>query len=133
MIDTPPPGKSRNRRTDPRDKLRAVLKTGDAADYCGISPGLLRKKRLMGPDDPGDHGPPFIRISEFVVVYEIAALDAWLAERHAARPSLDAAVAARVAARAPASPRKASVQEAAQADVVRKVKVKERAAANEAA
>jgi hypothetical protein len=43
---------------------------------------------MRGPDDPGQPGPGFIRLSPSLIVYEISALDAWL-ERH--RESAEAA------------------------------------------
>jgi predicted DNA-binding transcriptional regulator AlpA len=54
------------------------LTTRDAARYLGLSVSLLRKYRLMGPDDPGTHGPKFIRISQQLIVYDIKELDAWV-------------------------------------------------------
>lgn len=58
--------------------LRRALRTPDAARYLGISASWLRKKRLRGVDDPGDRGPEYIKVSATVVIYEVAALDAWL-------------------------------------------------------
>jgi predicted DNA-binding transcriptional regulator AlpA len=60
---------------------RRALRTVDAAQYLGVSVSLLRKLRLRGPDDPSGAGPPFIKLSPSLIVYEIAALDQWL-ERH---------------------------------------------------
>jgi hypothetical protein len=57
---------------------RRALRTTDAAKYLGVSPSLLRKFRMRGPDDPGQAGPEFIRLSPSLIVYEITALDAWL-------------------------------------------------------
>jgi hypothetical protein len=57
---------------------RRALRTTDAARYLGVSPSLLRKMRMRGPDDPGQPGPGFIRLSPSLIVYEISALDAWL-------------------------------------------------------
>jgi predicted DNA-binding transcriptional regulator AlpA len=54
------------------------LTTRDAASYLGLSASLLRKYRMKAPGDPGVHGPKFIRISEQLVVYDIAVLDAWV-------------------------------------------------------
>jgi predicted DNA-binding transcriptional regulator AlpA len=62
---------------------RRALRTTDAARYLGVSASLLRKMRLRGPDDPSDAGPPFIKLSSSLIVYEIVALDQWL-ERHRA-------------------------------------------------
>jgi hypothetical protein len=60
------------------------LRTVDAARYLGLSASLLRKYRSMGPDDPGVHGPAFIKVSHNIVLYEIAALDDWLDARRLA-------------------------------------------------
>lgn len=60
---------------------RRALRTVDAAQYLGISASLLRKMRLRGPEDPSDAGPPFIKLSPSLIVYEITALDQWL-DRH---------------------------------------------------
>jgi hypothetical protein len=57
---------------------RRALRTTDAARYLGISPSLMRKMRARGPDDPLGAGPPYIRLSPCLIVYEIAALDSWL-------------------------------------------------------
>lgn len=62
---------------------RRALRTADAARYLGISPSLLRKMRMRGPEDPADPGPKFIKLSPQLIVYDIAALDAWL-DSHAA-------------------------------------------------
>jgi len=63
---------------------RRSLQTADAARYLGVSPSLLRKMRMRGPEDPGGAGPKFIRLSPQLVVYDIAELDAWIDE-HASR------------------------------------------------
>ena len=65
---------------------RRALRTVEAARYIGISPSLLRKMRLRGPEDPLDSGPPYIRLSPSLIVYDIANLDAWL-DRHASETS----------------------------------------------
>lgn len=54
------------------------LNTAKAAYYLGISPSLLRKYRMRGPDDPGGNGPKYIKLSPQLVVYDIKDLDAWL-------------------------------------------------------
>lgn len=51
---------------------RPVLKTPDAATYCGSSASTLEKLRLYGG------GPPFSKLGRRVV-YRVADLDAWLA------------------------------------------------------
>ena len=58
-----------------------AVRTADAAQYLGISASLLRKLRLRGPDDPGEPGPSYIRLSPQLIVYELAELDAWLEGR----------------------------------------------------
>lgn len=63
--------------TDTHSTPRRALRTAAAARYLGISPSLLRKFRLRGPDDPGDHGPPYIRLSSSLIVYELVELDRW--------------------------------------------------------
>jgi predicted DNA-binding transcriptional regulator AlpA len=63
---------------------RRALRTIDAARYLGISPSLMRKMRSRGPDDPLRPGPPYIRLSPSLIVYEIGALDEWL-DRHRAQ------------------------------------------------
>jgi hypothetical protein len=60
---------------------RRALRTTDAARYLGVSPSLLRKMRARGPDDPLGLGPLYIRLSPSLIVYDIAALDAWLDAR----------------------------------------------------
>ncbi len=57
---------------------RRALRTTDAARYLGVSASLLRKMRARGPADPLGAGPAYIRLSPSLIVYEIAALDAWL-------------------------------------------------------
>jgi hypothetical protein len=57
--------------------LRA-LRTTPAARYLGVSPSLLRKYRMRAPDDPGTKGPDFIRVSPYLIVYEIDELNRWL-------------------------------------------------------
>ena len=58
-----------------------ALRTVAAARYLGVSPALLRKWRLRAPGDPGEHGPPCVRITPTLTLYPVAALDAWLDER----------------------------------------------------
>jgi hypothetical protein len=64
--------------------LRRTLRTADTARYLGLSASLLRKYRAMGRDDPGVHGPAYIKVSANIVLYEIAALDDWLDVRRLA-------------------------------------------------
>ncbi len=68
--------------TTPNNPRRA-LKTTDAACYLGISPSLLRKMRGRSSADPLGAGPPYIRLSPSLIVYEIAELDGWLDARAA--------------------------------------------------
>jgi hypothetical protein len=72
---------TRKQRIVPAGALRRALRTVEAADYCGVSASLFRKFRKKGAVDPGEHGPEFIRLSAMIIVYEIAALDAWLDSR----------------------------------------------------
>jgi predicted DNA-binding transcriptional regulator AlpA len=67
-------------RTGTVDSLRRSLQTNEAARYLGVSRSLLRKMRMRAPGDPGGQGPAFIKLSPQLVVYDIAALDAWLDE-----------------------------------------------------
>lgn len=55
--------------------------TRQAAEYIGLSPSWLRKKRLRGADDPGDPGPRFIKLEGGMVLYMREHLDAWLDAR----------------------------------------------------
>jgi predicted DNA-binding transcriptional regulator AlpA len=57
---------------DAAASLRRVLRTPDAADYCGSSASTFEKLRLTGG------GPVFAKIGRRVV-YRIEDLDAWLA------------------------------------------------------
>ena len=78
---------STNEAASPRRALRTV----EAARYLGVSAGLLRKMRLRGPHDPLDRGPPCIKLSSSLVVYEIVELDKWLDKRRAGAPAKAAA------------------------------------------
>ncbi len=64
---------------------RRAAKTVPAAQYVGVSASLLRKFRLKGPDDPGEKGPAFIRVSDYLILYEYIELDRWLDERRERR------------------------------------------------
>lgn len=64
-------------------QLRRALRTTEAARYLGVSASLLRKMRARGPADPLGLGPPYIRVSPSLIVYELAVLDAWLDARAA--------------------------------------------------
>jgi hypothetical protein len=50
------------------------IRTRDAADYIGAAPRTLEKWRISGA------GPPFIKVGR-LVLYDVATLDRWLAER----------------------------------------------------
>ena len=47
---------------------RRALRTSAAAQYLGVSPSLLRKKRLQGPGDPQAAGPAYIQLSPSLIV-----------------------------------------------------------------
>lgn len=51
----------------------AVMKTGEAAAYLGLSESLLNKLRLTGG------GPTFVRLAGRSIRYRRADLDAWVA------------------------------------------------------
>ena len=51
---------------------KRILRTPEAADYVGLSPSTLEKKRIDGS------GPEFIRLGGRAVGYDLHALDSWL-------------------------------------------------------
>src|SRR5262249_38476890 len=51
---------------------RRVLRTRAAADYVGLTPSTLEKKRLSGD------GPPFVRLGARAVGYTVDDLDAFV-------------------------------------------------------
>ena len=51
---------------------KRILRTPEAAEYVGLSPSSLEKKRLTGD------GPRFIRLGGRAIGYDIKDLDAWL-------------------------------------------------------
>lgn len=56
-----------------QSQVRRYLRTGEAAQYCGLSPRTLEKFRLTGD------GPPFIRpLGRRFVVYDLTDLDDWM-------------------------------------------------------
>jgi hypothetical protein len=59
------------------------LNTAEAAAYLGVSVATVRAWRLRGPADP-NAGPPFIRLSPTLVVYDIPELDRYLDSKRAA-------------------------------------------------
>ena len=54
--------------------------TRQAADYIGLSPSWLRKKRLRGAADPGTPGPTYIKLENGLAIYLVEELDRWLDE-----------------------------------------------------
>jgi predicted DNA-binding transcriptional regulator AlpA len=54
------------------DRATRILRTPRAAEYVGLSPSTLEKKRLSGG------GPTFIRLGGRAVGYDVRDLDAWL-------------------------------------------------------
>jgi hypothetical protein len=63
--------------------------TPEAAIYIGRSSSWLRKRRLLGLDDPGDHGPRYLKTEGGSAIYLREDLDAWLdtLERSFAAPA----------------------------------------------
>lgn len=51
-----------------------MLRTPEAADYCGSSASTFEKLRLTGG------GPPYLKVGRRVV-YDVRDLDAWLASK----------------------------------------------------
>ena len=51
---------------------KRILRTTEAAEYVGLSPSTLEKKRLTGD------GPEFVRLGGRAIGYDVAALDAWI-------------------------------------------------------
>ena len=56
--------------------LRRILRTPEAASYCGVSPSTLEKRRLTGD------GPSFVRLGKRCVGYRVEDLDAWIDREH---------------------------------------------------
>ena len=54
--------------------------TRQAAEYIGLSPSWLRKKRLRGAADPGTPGPTYIKLENGLALYLVEDLDRWLDE-----------------------------------------------------
>ena len=61
-----------------REMVKRGFSTREAARYIGRSVSWLRKKRLRGPEDPGDPGPRWIAEGRTGVIYLREDLDAWL-------------------------------------------------------
>jgi predicted DNA-binding transcriptional regulator AlpA len=51
---------------------KRILRTPEAAEYLGLSPSTLEKKRITGD------GPTFVRLGGRRVGYDLHALDEWL-------------------------------------------------------
>lgn len=60
------------------------LREPEAAHYLGVKPRQLRMWRERAPDDPGEKGPPFIRLGHRTVIYDVRALDEFLEQKRAA-------------------------------------------------
>ena len=60
---------------------KRILRTLEAAQYLGLSPSTLEKKRLTGD------GPQFVRLGGRAVGYDVAALDRWLDSQRTASTS----------------------------------------------
>ena len=75
-----------NNSSTPRRRMRRPA----AADYIGSSQGFLEKAAVTGD------GPPYIRLSARLVVYDVADLDEWMAARRV-RSSAEAAERERTA------------------------------------
>jgi predicted DNA-binding transcriptional regulator AlpA len=69
--------------TDSAHSWKQRLNSAEAASYLGVSVATVRAWRLRGPDDPNP-GPHFIRLSGSMVVYDLSALDEYLARKRAA-------------------------------------------------
>ena len=54
---------------------RRILRTRQAAEYVGLSPATLEKKRLTGG------GPRFIRLGGRAIGYDVRDLDDWIEEQ----------------------------------------------------
>ncbi len=51
---------------------KRILRTREAAEYCGLAPATLEKLRATGG------GPAFIRLGTRAIGYDIRDLDRWL-------------------------------------------------------
>ncbi len=52
--------------------LKRILRTEEAAEYVGLAPSTLEKRRTTGD------GPKFVRLGGRAIGYDIRDLDAWL-------------------------------------------------------
>jgi predicted DNA-binding transcriptional regulator AlpA len=65
-------------------QARRILRTPEAATYCGVSPSTLEKRRLTG------NGPRFIRLGGRSVGYTLDDLNRWIdAQRDETAASLE--------------------------------------------
>ena len=60
---------------------RRVLRTKQAAEYLGLAPSTLEKKRSTGG------GPRFVRLGGRAIGYQISDLDSWLETQQQATSS----------------------------------------------
>lgn len=65
---------------DRSNPTKRILRTPAAAEYVGLSPSTLEKRRLLGD------GPRFLRLGGRAVGYDVKDLDAWL-DGHRESPS----------------------------------------------
>ena len=81
-------------RTDepPALPTARVLVTRAAAHYCGLTPGTMRKTRVLGT------GPRYVALGPRRVGYLVEDLNAWLAARPRFESTAEAKAAARLAA-----------------------------------
>jgi predicted DNA-binding transcriptional regulator AlpA len=62
-------------RTAEQRQQRRYLRTPAAAEHIGAAAQTLERWRIEG------NGPPFVRLSSKLVVYDVEDLDAWCAAR----------------------------------------------------
>ena len=55
---------------------KKILRTHEAAEYVGLRPSTLEKRRLLGD------GPRFVRLGGRAVGYPVEELDRWLESLH---------------------------------------------------
>lgn len=53
--------------------MQKILRTREAAEYCGLAGSTFEKMRIRGD------GPKFVRLSIRAIGYECEALDEWIA------------------------------------------------------
>lgn len=69
--------------------VKRVLRTPEAAAYCGLSPSTLEKRRLTGG------GPVFVHLGKRCIGYRLEDLDSWI-DGHANEREATVAQPARV-------------------------------------